>query len=150
MAALIKSGAPTQVYQVSMSSFDFHSDEKANEEALLGQLDSAFSSFFAELEGVKAAENVVVMTYSEFGRRPSENASQGTDHGTAAPLFVAGPKVKGGRFYGEEPSLTSLDANGNLIFNVDFRSVYATVLDKVLGADPQKILGGTYQTLGFL
>ena len=150
MAALIKSGAPTQVYQVSMSSFDFHSDEKANEEALLGQLDSAFSSFFAELEGVKAAENVVVMTYSEFGRRPSENASQGTDHGTAAPLFVAGPKVKGGRFYGEEPSLTSLDANGNLIFNVDFRSVYATVLDKVLGADPEKILGGSFPTLGFL
>lgn len=150
VAALIKSGAPTQVYQVSMSSFDFHSDEKANEEALLGELDSAFSSFFTDLEGVAAARNVVVMTYSEFGRRPAENASQGTDHGTAAPLFIAGPKVKGGRFYGEEPSLTSLDPNGNLVFNVDFRSVYTTILDKVLGADPQKILGGTYPTLGFL
>ena len=150
VAALIKAGAPTQVYQVSLSSFDFHSDEKANEEALLGQLDSAFTSFFSALDGVKGAENVVVMTYSEFGRRPGENASQGTDHGTAAPLFVAGPKVKGGRFYGDEPSLTSLDPNGNLLHNVDFRSVYTTVLDKVLGADPEKILGGSFPTIGFL
>ena len=150
VAALIKAGAPTQVYQVSLSSFDFHSDEKANEEALLGELDNAFTSFFSALDGVKGAENVVVMTYSEFGRRPGENASQGTDHGTAAPLFVAGPKVKGGRFYGDQPSLTSLDPNGNLLHNVDFRSVYTTVLDKVLGADPEKILGGSFPTIGFL
>ena len=150
VAALIKAGAPTQVYQVSLSSFDTHSAEKPSQERLLGELDVAFSSFFAELQGVKAAEGVVVMTYSEFGRRPAENASGGTDHGTAAPLFVAGPKVKGGVFYGEEPSLTSLDPNGNLVFNVDFRSVYATVLDKVVGTDPEKVLGGTFPTLAFL
>jgi uncharacterized protein (DUF1501 family) len=150
VAALIKAGAPTQVYQVSLSSFDTHSDEKPNQEKLLGELDAAFSSFFSDLEGVKAAEGVVVMTYSEFGRRPAENASAGTDHGTAAPLFVAGPKVKGGVFYGEEPSLTSLDPNGNQVFNVDFRSVYATVLDKVVGTDPEKVLGGSFSILPFL
>jgi uncharacterized protein (DUF1501 family) len=150
VAALIKAGAPTQVYQVSLSSFDTHSDEQPNQEKLLGELDAAFSSFFSDLEGVKAAEGVVVMTYSEFGRRPAENASAGTDHGTAAPLFVAGPKVKGGVFYGEEPSLTSLDPNGNLVFNVDFRSVYATVLDKVVGTDPEKVLGGSFSILPFL
>lgn len=150
VAALIRAGAPTQVYQVSLSSFDTHAAEKPNQEKLLADLDSAFSSFFAGLRGVKAAQGVVVMTYSEFGRRPAENASGGTDHGTAAPLFVAGPKVKGGQFYGEEPSLSSLDPNGNLLHNVDFRSVYATVLDKVVGADPEKVLGGSFPTLPFV
>ncbi len=150
VAALIKAGAPTQVYQVSLSSFDTHASEKPNQERLLADLDAAFSSFFAGLKGVKEAEGVLVMTYSEFGRRPAENASGGTDHGTAAPMFVAGPKVKGGQFYGEEPSLTSLDPNGNLLHNVDFRSVYATVLDKVVGADPEKVLGGSFPTLPFV
>ncbi len=150
VAELIKAGAPTQVYQVSLSSFDTHAGEKPNQEKLLADLDSAFSSFFSGLKGVKAAQGVVVMTYSEFGRRPAENASGGTDHGTAAPLFVAGPKVKGGQFYGDEPSLTSLDPNGNLLHNIDFRSVYATVLDKVVGADPEKVLGGSFPTLPFI
>lgn len=135
---------------MSLSSFDTHASEKPNQEKLLADLDSAFSSFFAALKDVKAAQGVVVMTYSEFGRRPAENASGGTDHGTAAPMFVAGPKVKGGQFYGEEPSLSSLDPNGNLLHNVDFRSVYATVLDKVVGTDPEKVLGGSFPTLSFV
>ena len=77
--------------------------------------------------------------YSEFGRRVQANASQGTDHGTAGPMFVAGPRVKGG-YYGEQPSLTDLD-NGDLKVSTDFRSVYAELLDKVLGADPTEIVG---------
>ena len=76
------------------------------------------------------------MTYSEFGRRVAENLSGGTDHGTAAPLFVAGAAVKGGRFYGDEPSLTDLD-NGNLKYTTDFRSVFATMLADVVGVDPR-------------
>ena len=147
---LITAGSQAQVYQVSLESFDTHAAEKANHERLLSELDAAVTAFFKGLKGNPRGEGVVVMTYSEFGRRPAENASGGTDHGTAAPLFVAGPRVKGGRFYGEEPSLTDLDANGNLKFGVDFRNVYATVLEKVVGTDPEPVLGGKIETLGFI
>lgn len=150
VSRLIAAGSPAQVYQVSLESFDTHAAEKANHERLLSDLDAAVTSFFKTLRGNPHASDVVVMTYSEFGRRPAENASGGTDHGTAAPLFVAGPKVKGGRFYGDEPSLTDLDANGNLKFNVDFRQVYATVLERVIGTDPEPVLGGKFQALGFV
>ena len=150
VSGLIGAGSPAQVYQVSLESFDTHSAEKANHERLLSDLDAAVAAFFKALQGSPHASDVVVMTYSEFGRRPAENASGGTDHGTAAPLFVAGPKVKGGRFYGDEPSLTDLDANGNLKFNVDFRQVYATVLERVIVTDPEPVLGGKFATLGFV
>jgi uncharacterized protein (DUF1501 family) len=150
VADLIAAGASAQVYQVSLASFDTHADEKANHERLLGELDGAVTAFFNALEGSHGAADVVLMTYSEFGRRPAENASGGTDHGTAAPLFVAGPKVRGGQFYGEQPSLTRLDTNGNLLSDIDFRQVYATLLAKVVGTDPAPILGGHFQTLDFL
>lgn len=150
VSQLIVSGWPAQVYQVSLESFDTHAAEKDNHERLLADLDNAVTAFFKALKGNSHGDGVVLMTYSEFGRRPAENASGGTDHGTAAPLFVAGPKVKGGRFYGEEPSLGGLDANGNLRYNVDFRRVYATVLDRVIGTDPERVLGGKFETLGFL
>jgi len=150
VAELINAGAPTRVYEVSLSSFDDHADEKPDHEQLLSELDSAITGFLDSVSGHPAGRRAVVMTYSEFGRRPAENASGGTDHGSAAPLFVAGLGVKGGRFYGEEPSSTSLDADGNPLHNVDFRSVYATVLDRVLGADPDKVLGGKYPPLDFV
>lgn len=150
VAALIRAGAPTQVYEVSVESFDTHASEKAQHERLLAELDGAVGAFFAALHGSPHGEGTVLMTYSEFGRRPAENASGGTDHGTAAPLFVAGPRVKGGRIYGEQPSLTSLDANGNLRYSTDFRRVYATVLDRVLGTDPARVLGGDFAPLGFV
>jgi uncharacterized protein (DUF1501 family) len=89
------------------------------------------------------------MTFSEFGRRVRENAGRGTDHGTAAPVFIVGGKVKGG-MYGDDPILSSLDSNGDLKYGVDFRSVYGTVLDGWLGANSKDILGGTYERLPFL
>lgn len=147
VAALINAGASTAVYQVSLSSFDNHADEKANHERLLGEVDAAVTSFLHAVAGHPAGRRAVVMTYSEFGRRPAENASGGTDHGTAAPLFVAGAGVKGGRFYGEQPSLTRLDANGNLHFTLDFRRVYATVLERVVGTDPEAVLGASFPIL---
>ncbi len=82
----------------------------------------------------------MVLAYSEFGRRVAVNASNGTDHGTSAPVFVAGPGVRGG-FHGDEPSLTDLD-QGDLQFTTDFRSVYASVLASVLGTDPARVLPG--------
>jgi uncharacterized protein (DUF1501 family) len=147
VVSLITAGAPTQVYQASLSSFDTHSDERADQERMLAELDAGVSAFFKALDGSPAGDDVVLMTYSEFGRRVQQNASGGTDHGTAAPLFVVGRAVKGGRLYGEQPSLTELDANGNLVHNVDYRSVYATMLDRVVGVDPRSFLGASYPTL---
>jgi uncharacterized protein (DUF1501 family) len=146
VASLIKAGAPTRVYQVSLASFDTHAAEKANHERLLGELDGGVTAFLAALKGVPAGDGVVVMTYSEFGRRVAQNASGGTDHGTAAPVLIAGPGVKGGRFYGDEPSLTDLDS-GNLKYNVDFRSLYATMLAGVIGVDPKPVLGTSFPLL---
>lgn len=149
VASLLKAGAPTQVYQVSLSSFDTHGAEKATHERLLAELDAGVTGFFRSLAGSAGASDVVLMTYSEFGRRVAENASGGTDHGTASPLFVAGPAVRGGRFYGEQPSLTNLDG-GDLKYNVDFRSVYATMLDRVVGVDPKSLLGASYPALALV
>jgi uncharacterized protein (DUF1501 family) len=150
VATLIRAGAPGRVYQVSLSSFDTHADEKSAHEAKLAELDAGIAALFAGLDGAAEAKDVVLMTYSEFGRRVAQNASGGTDHGTAAPLFIVGAGVKGGAFYGEEPSLTALDPNGNLVSTVDFRSVYATVLQQVIGADPAQVLGATFPTLDFV
>ena len=149
VARLIKAGAPTHVYQVSLGGFDNHATEKATHARLMTELDDAVTGFFASLDGDPHGDAVTLLTYSEFGRRVSENGSEGTDHGTAAPLFVAGPSVKGGRFYGAPPSLTDLD-DGNLKFTTDFRSVYASVLGPVLGVDPKLALGSDFANLGFL
>jgi uncharacterized protein (DUF1501 family) len=149
VARLIKAGAPTHVYQVSLGGFDNHATEKATHARLMTELDDAVTGFFASLDGDPHGDAVTLLTYSEFGRRVSENGSEGTDHGTAAPLFVAGPSVKGGRFYGAPPSLTNLD-DGNLRFTTDFRSVYASVLGPVLGVEPKLALGSDFANLGFL
>ncbi|HET9690484.1 MAG TPA: DUF1501 domain-containing protein [Acidimicrobiales bacterium] len=149
VARLIAAGAPTRVYQVSMASFDTHADEKATHERLLGELDAGITALLDGVAATPRAGDVVAVTVSEFGRRPAQNASGGTDHGTAAPMLVAGHGVKGG-LYGDEPSLGRLDAAGNLVLTTDFRSVYATLLDRVVGADPAAVLGGTFPQLGFV
>jgi uncharacterized protein (DUF1501 family) len=89
------------------------------------------------------------MTFSEFGRRVTQNASNGTDHDTAMPLFVIGGTVKGG-VYGDHPSLTELDENGDLLHAIDFRSVYATVVERWLGHSAAGIIAGDYQSVAFL
>jgi uncharacterized protein (DUF1501 family) len=144
VARLIKGGLSTRVYVVSAGGFDTHGEEKTVHQRLLTELDDAVTSF---VKG--AAPGTTLMTFSEFGRRVAQNASGGTDHGSAGPLFVAGPSVKGG-FYGDEPSLANLD-NGNLRFTTDFRSVYATVASRVIGIDPASVLlGKTFPTLDFV
>ena len=92
--------------------------------------------------------NVLAMTFSEFGRRVTQNASNGTDHGTAMPMFMLGGNVRGG-VYGTHPSLTDLD-NGDLRWGIDFRSVYATVLERWLGQDPSSVLSGRYDSIAFV
>jgi len=146
---LIKGGLPTRVYVVAMGGFDTHVTEKANHATLMADLDAGITGFVKAMAADPKGKDVVVMTFSEFGRRVAQNASGGTDHGTAAPLFVAGPGIKGG-FYGDQPSLTDLD-QGDLRFTTDFRSVYATVADRVLGVDPRALLDGqSFPALGFV
>ena len=105
-------------------------------------------AFQTDLEAPGLAEQVLTMTVSEFGRRVKENGSQGTDHGAAGPMFVLGKNVKGG-LYGDHPSLSDLD-DGDLKFGIDFRSMYATVLENWLGASAADLLGGTFGKLDFL
>ena len=138
VARCIAANAPTRVYSVQLGGFDTHADEKGTQSALLGTLDAAVSGFLGKLTGAHASD-VVVALYSEFGRRVGANASNGTDHGTASNIFVAGSTVKGG-LYGEQPSLTDLDMD-DLKYNIDFRSVYATLLERTLGTDADNILG---------
>ncbi|MFC6015996.1 DUF1501 domain-containing protein [Plantactinospora solaniradicis] len=140
VARCVEVGVPTQVYSVSLGGFDTHAEERAGHEVLLKQLDEALTSFVTRMAETDAGQQVVVVVYSEFGRRVRANASDGTDHGTAGPVFVLGPRVVGG-FYGEQPSLTDLD-DGDLKATVDFRNVIGTVLGSVLGADPARYLDG--------
>lgn len=149
VARCIAANAPTRVYSVQLGGFDTHSNEKNTQSQLLGQLDAAVSAFLTTIAAGAHADDVVVVLYSEFGRRVAANGSQGTDHGTASNIFVAGKAVKGGMF-GDQPSLTDLSLD-DLKYNVDFRSVYATLLESALSTDAGRVLGsGNYQRLALL
>jgi uncharacterized protein (DUF1501 family) len=148
VAETIMSGLGVRVAHVTLGGFDNHSREKPVHDKLLLDLDQALSAFLQDLAGHGVGDRVLVMTWSEFGRRVNENGSGGTDHGTAAPMFLIGAPVKGG-LYGEEPSLSDLD-NGNLKFTTDFRSVYASVLQNYLNAPATELLGGNFETLPLL
>ncbi len=131
--------APRVIYVNGLGDYDTHQGEAQRHPALMQDLDAGLEAFFTTLAGAGVADRALVMTVSEFGRRPAENGS-GTDHGTAAPQFLIGTKVKGGR-YGAPPSLTQLDHQGNLVSTTDFRSLYATVLQDWLGVDAQAVMG---------
>ena len=140
-AQIIGSNIGTRVIFVSIGSFDTHAGQRARQDRLLGYLSDGLFAFYRDLQAHGLADRVLTMTFSEFGRRVQQNASNGTDHGTAMPLFILGGKVKGA-IYGDHPSLTDLDDNGDLKFHTDFRSVYATVLSRWLGRNPDTIIDG--------
>jgi len=148
VARMIAGKMPTRVYYVSHGGFDTHNGQANSHDRLLGQLDEALKSFFADLKQQGNADRVTLMTFSEFGRRVSENASAGTDHGKASCLFVAGAPVKGG-LYGKQPSLTDLD-QGDLKHSIDFRRVYSTVLQNWLKTNPEPVLKSPYAPLSFM
>ncbi len=150
VAQMIAGGLKTRVYYVSLGGFDTHSAEKPAHDRLMQTLSAGVSAFLKDLKAQGNDQRTVLMTFSEFGRRVTENASRGTDHGTAAPMFVFGPAIKGG-VYGDHPSLRpgDLDA-GDLKFHTDFRGVYSTILSKWLRADDAKILGGSFKPLPIL
>jgi uncharacterized protein (DUF1501 family) len=148
VAAAVKAAAPTRVYAVQLGGFDTHASERKTQERLLRTFDEAVTTFLQQMAGDRYGKNVVLLAYSEFGRRVRANASQGTDHGTAGPVLIAGGPVKGG-FYGDEPSLTDL-ADGDLKATTDFRDIYHELLTRTLGTDPTPSVGTGRHSLGFL
>ena len=148
VAKCVKAGLATRVYTTALGGFDTHADEREPQRRLLAVLDEALTPFLQEMSTDKYGKNVVVLVYSEFGRRVAANASQGTDHGTAGAVFVAGAPVKGG-FYGDQPSLTDLD-DGDLKGTTDFRDIYHELLTKTINADPEPSVGSGRRDIGFL
>ena len=139
----------TQVFYTSHGPFDTHFDQSGSHAKLWIELSGALDSFFADLKEHNASENVVVMLFSEFGRRVKDNGT-GTDHGAAGAAFVIGDRVNGG-MYGEYPSLKTEDlTQGDLAPNYDFRGFYASLVDKWLGLDPIPIVGGKFEQMSFV
>lgn len=147
ISRLIAGGLKTRIYYVSQGGYDTHTGQAGAHERLLREMGDAVSAFLADLKAQGNLGRVTLMTFSEFGRRVKENASGGTDHGAAAPLFLAGGGVTAG-LLGKMPSLAPRDLDdGDVKFNVDFRSVYATVLEKHLGVKSDPILGRAFPLL---
>jgi uncharacterized protein (DUF1501 family) len=140
VAKLIAAGSPTRVWSVSLGGFDTHANEANAQAELLGTVSAALSRFTSQMKNTSRGKDIVMMVYSEFGRRVKGNGSQGTDHGTAGPVFLIGDRVKGG-FYGDQPSLSKL-VNGDLAVTTDFRDIYSAVLEDVLKTPGEKILTG--------
>lgn len=145
VANLILADANPTVYSVELGGFDTHADQAPTQARLLAELDTAVTAFTKAMAASSKGDDVLVVIYTEFGRRVSGNSSGGTDHGWANNVFIVGPQVKGG-FYGEPPNLGKLQ-EGNLVFTTDFRMVYATIFEKVLNADPKSFLGGSFKSL---
>ncbi|HET6879995.1 MAG TPA: DUF1501 domain-containing protein, partial [Pirellulales bacterium] len=147
-AEIIAADLGVRVLFASQDGYDTHAAQADSHAELLGQLSEALAAFERDLAEQSAAARVVVLVFSEFGRRVDENASLGTDHGAASCLFVVGEAVKGG-FYGQYPSLEQL-GDGDLIFNVDFRSVYATLLDRWHRCPAHQVLTREFPPIDFI
>ncbi|GAB5518155.1 MAG: hypothetical protein RhofKO_04060 [Rhodothermales bacterium] len=149
VARLIKGQLGSQIYHVSLGSFDTHANQANPHANLLTALAEATDAFYRDLRASGHSEDVLIMTFSEFGRRVQQNGSNGTDHGTSAPLFLLGDGLTGG-LLGNAPDLTRLDATGNLTFDIDFRAVYASVLTGWFGLnaeDAAALLGQSFPSL---
>jgi uncharacterized protein (DUF1501 family) len=148
VAKLIDKGFGARVFYVMIDGFDTHSGQAQAQPPLLQELADSVNFLFSALKQNGHDKRVVVMTFSEFGRRVQENGSKGTDHGSGSCLFVAGPAVKGG-LVGKHPSLSDLD-DGDLRYHTDFRRLYATLLDQWLGCDSRAVLGEKFEHLDLL
>jgi uncharacterized protein (DUF1501 family) len=148
VAAMIGGGLDTRVYYVTLGGFDTHAGERGRHDNLMKEFAEGVDAFWTDMLKQENDDRVLMMTFSEFGRRVAQNASGGTDHGTAAPMFVMGPALKSG-LIGKHPSLTDLD-QGDLKHGIDFRSVYATVLQNWLETPSKPILGQQFKTMQLL
>ena len=148
-SAMLNGGLGSRILSVSLEGLDTHAGQRPTHDRLMSELDGALGAFLADLRGTEQGRKTVVFVYTEFGRRVSENASDGTDHGAATACFLAGAPVEGG-FHGSTPSLADLDDTGDLKHTVDFRQLYATLIDGVFGLDPDAILPSHYDGLSLL
>ena len=149
-AEFINSGVETQVYYISMGGFDTHANQENRQNQLLTTFSEAISSFIKDLEKNDTFKDTLVLTFSEFGRRVAQNASKGTDHGTANQVYIIGKNLKKAGFYNNAPDLAQLDNNGDLKYEIDFRCVYATLLDKWMNVDDSRILNKKFSKLDFV
>jgi uncharacterized protein (DUF1501 family) len=150
IARLIGGGMPTRVFYTAQGGFDTHTGQRASHDRLMLDLGSSLQAFCKDLKAQGNFNRVTILTFSEFGRRVQENGNQGTDHGAAAPLFIMGGKVKGG-LYGKYPSLAPADLHdGDLTYNVDFRSLYSGLLEQWLNTPSTPILGKKFEPLSVL
>lgn len=149
IASLIFSEINTKVYYVSLGSFDTHINQEAQQQRLFTEMNDAVKSFVKDLKEQHRFEDVLLFTFSEFGRRVEQNASGGTDHGTANNMFLVSGGLKKKGVLNPMPDLANLN-EGDLKYNVDFKNVYATILNKWLQADDAGILGRKYEYLGFV
>jgi uncharacterized protein (DUF1501 family) len=129
VAEMIISGVDSPVYKVTQDGFDTHSSQRGAQDNALYQVANGLASFQQAMQKAGLWDNVLVVTYSEFGRRVKENRGAGTDHGTASSHMILGGKVRGG-IYGTHPNFAQLDANGNVRHTSDFRSIYATIAQR--------------------
>lgn len=149
IARLLSADLGTKIFHITIGGFDTHAGQARTHNALLKTVGEGIQAFLRDLEGLGKLDDVLVMTFSEFGRRVAENGSLGTDHGAGSSLYIAGGGVQAGLF-GNHPSLTELD-NGDLRFNVDFRSVYGTLLQDWLGTPASAVIGGgSFPRVGFV
>jgi uncharacterized protein (DUF1501 family) len=150
VAKLIGGGLPTRIFYVSQGGYDTHTNQANTHERLMKELGDSVQAFVKDMKAQGNMSRVMLMTFSEFGRRVGENASGGTDHGAAAPMFIIGEKVKAG-LLGKYPSLAPADLfQGDLKYNVDFRSVYAAVLESWLKTKSQPVLGKKFEPLAIV
>ena len=147
IAAMIRGGLPTRVYYVSLGGFDTHANQAGRHDRLMKEWGEGIGAFWADMKEQKNDDRVTMLCFSEFGRRVQQNASGGTDHGAAAPVFMLGKSIaKRAGVVGTHPSLTNLD-NGDLRYGIDFRNIYATVLEQWLGTASKPVLGEQFKTM---
>ncbi len=150
IASFIASGLSTRVYYTSLGGFDTHVYQNGPQNNLLKQYATSVEAFVEDLKHYDRFKDTLILTFSEFGRRVKENASRGTDHGTASNVYVVGGNLNKAGIYNDGPDLLNLDDNGDLKYKVDFRSVYATVLHKWLEVDDKQILNRNFDRLNFV
>jgi uncharacterized protein (DUF1501 family) len=150
VAQFINSGLDTKVFYTSLNGFDTHANQSYKQKQLLSQYATSVSAFVKDLKQNKTFEDTLILTFSEFGRRVKQNAANGTDHGAANNVFIIGKNLKKAGFYNNLASLDDLDTNGDLKYEIDFRSIYATILSKWMKVSPEGIIQSNPKTLNFI
>jgi uncharacterized protein (DUF1501 family) len=149
IAQLINAGAETKVYYASISGFDTHANQKVQQDNLLERVSQSLAAFIEDLRKGDQLDSTLVMVFSEFGRRVKENGSRGTDHGTANNVMILGGNLKKSGFLNPGPDLMNLE-DDDLIYSIDFRRIYATLLENFLEVDSKSVLGKSFEKLAFI